>query len=222
MKDFIQKYKHGLLLCYILIYLPWFTLLEQRTITHYTSIHIRLDDFVPFCEWFAIPYVLWFVYITATILFFFLFSKEDYYKCCTFLFVGMTICLIIYTIWPNGQNLRPDSFSRDNILIDLVKAFYGRDTSTNVCPSIHVFNSIGAHIAISKSAKFKNHKWVVISSFILMVLICLSTVFLKQHSVFDGICALVLSLVMYLLVYKIDYAKVFNKEKSETALDTNY
>ena len=38
-----------------------------------------------------------------------------------------------------------------------------------------------------------------------MVSICLSTVFLKQHSVFDGVCAIVLAIFMYLIVYKVDY-----------------
>ena len=47
---------------------------------------------------------------------------------------GMTICLLIYTIFPNGHDLRIDSGIRDNIFINLVNFIYNNDTPTNVCP----------------------------------------------------------------------------------------
>ena len=217
MKQFYTKYKHGLILFYFFIYLAWFFYLEGRTNVNFINIHIPLDDYIPFNELFVIPYFLWFAYIAITILYFFFTSKEDYYKCTAFLFIGMTICLIIYTIWPNAQDLRPEVFPRDNFLVDMVKGLYLTDTSTNVCPSIHVYNSIGVHIAIMESPRLKNKKWLRICSFLLAVSICLATVFLKQHSVFDGICGILLSIVMYFLVYKIDYVSLFSKKEQETA-----
>ncbi|WMJ85684.1 phosphatase PAP2 family protein [Anaerocolumna sp. MB42-C2] len=203
MKDLIQKYKHGWILSYFFIYIIWFFLLEKKVTTNYTPVHIWLDDYIPFNEWFVIPYYLWFFFIFSTVAYFFLKSKEDFYKVTAFLFIGMTICLIIYTIWPNGQNLRPDlsTIGRDNIFIRVVKALYATDTSTNVCPSIHVFNSIGANIAILRCEQLKKYKWLRIGSTILTVLISLSTMFLKQHSAFDAIAAIALSIVMYYLVY---------------------
>lgn len=210
MKKFLETYKHGWLLSYTFIYLIWFFYLEHRSNVKFINIHIKLDDMVPFNEFFIIPYFLWFAYIAGTVLYFFFTSKEDYYKCCSFLFIGMTICLIIYTFWPNEQNLRPTAFARDNIFVNTVKALYLTDTSTNVCPSIHVFNSIGVHIAICNS-KLKEKRALCAVSFVLAVSICLSTVFLKQHSVFDGICAVGLSIVMYLLVYKIDYSSFMQR-----------
>jgi membrane-associated phospholipid phosphatase len=213
LKNLIYKYRHGWILSYFFIYLIWFFALENRTVLNYNSIHIWLDDYIPFNEFFIIPYGLWFAYIAGVILFFFFHSKEDFYKICGFLFIGMTICLIIYTIWPNGQDLRPTTFLRDNFFVDIVKNLYLTDTSTNVFPSIHVFNSIGAHIAISHSNTLKDIKIVQYSSVLLMITICLSTVFLKQHSALDGFASIILSLVMYILVYKIDYVKLRNRSK---------
>jgi membrane-associated phospholipid phosphatase len=214
MKNFISKYKHIWIFSYFLLYMPWFLALERKVISEYTSIHISLDDYIPFNEWFVIPYLLWFLYIAVTILFLFFHSKDEFYRAAAFLFIGMTICLIIYTIWPNGQNLRPnlEQLGRDNILIRIVSMIYNMDTSTNVCPSIHVFNSIGAHIAIHKSEKLRKYKWVQATSFILMILISLSTMFLKQHSAFDTICAIILGIIMYLIVY---YPARRLSEKSE-------
>ena len=221
MKAFVKKYKHAWVLLYFFIYMPWFLILESKVVTDYTVVTIDIDKWIPFNEFFVIPYLLWFAYIAAIISFFFFTSKTDFYKCCGFLFVGMTICLIIYSIWPNGQNLRPTSFARDNILVDIAKALYTADTSTNVCPSIHAFNSIGAHIALSKCQRLRSHRWVVTSSFVLMVLICLSTMFLKQHSAFDVICSILLSGFMYVVVYKVDYSKIVSiiREKRKVHSD---
>jgi membrane-associated phospholipid phosphatase len=219
LKQFIAKYKHAWVFSYFFIYIIWFFALEQTVKTNYTTIHIRLDDLIPFNEWFVIPYYLWFIYICATILYFFFTSREDFYKVTAFLFMGMTICLIIYTIWPNGQNLRPDlnALGRDNILIHIVRKLYGFDTATNVCPSIHVFNSIGANIAIHKSEALKKHKWLRSLSTILMILICLSTMFLKQHSAFDAIAAIILSVVMYVMVYSFSESRQLAKLKEKKA-----
>lgn len=204
-KELYDKYKHGIILSYVIFYFIWFFWLESRTDVPYFTVYMPIDDKIPFIELFIIPYFIWFAYIAVTVLYFFFRSKEDFYHCTAFLFIGMTICLIIYTIWPNQQNLRPTEFPRDNFLIDLIRNLYITDTSTNVCPSIHVFNSIAAHIAIIKSESLGNKKWVIRISFVLMVLISLSTVFLKQHSVFDGICAIALVVVMYPFIYKADY-----------------
>jgi len=221
LKQLILKYKHGWVLSYFFIYLAWFFALEKSVTTEYHPVYIWLDDYIPFNEWFVIPYYLWFFYIFATVAFFFFTSKEEFYKVTGFLFIGMTICLIIYTIWPNGQNLRPDlsTLGRDNIFIRILNNLYTTDTSTNVCPSIHVFNSIGAHIAIHKSPALKKYKWLQISSFILMVAICLSTMFLKQHSAVDAIAAIGLSAVMYFLIYVLgsNKAKASDKAKQENA-----
>ncbi len=203
MKNLINKYKHGWVLSYFIIYMVWFSYLERTVTKSYHVIHIKLDDIIPFNEWFLIPYLLWFLYILATVSYFFLTSRSDFYRLTAFLFIGMTICLIIYTLWPNGQDLRPnlDALGRDNILIRIVRVLYGADTATNVCPSIHVFNSIGATIAIIRSEKLKKYTWLKAGSVILTVLISLSTVFLKQHSVFDVFMGILLACVMYLVVY---------------------
>jgi membrane-associated phospholipid phosphatase len=202
-KQFLLKYKHGLVLSYFFVYLIWFTYLERTVTTDFKPIYSKLDDYIRFNEWFVIPYFLWFFYIFVTVAYFLLTSKQDFLKCCAFLFTGMTICLIIYTIWPNGHYLRVDlnSLGRSNIFIDILSKLYSFDTATNVFPSIHVFNSIGAFIAINKSERLHNIKWLQWSSFVLTVLICLSTVYLKQHSILDVFGGVALSIFMYIIVY---------------------
>lgn len=203
MKDFLHKYKHTLLpILFFPIYMIAFAYLERTVTDNFHLIHVRLDDYIPFIEWFVIPYYLWFPYIAVTVITFIFLDKTDYYKLCITLGAGMAIFLIISFIYPNGHDLRPMSFERDNFCITLVKALHKVDTPTNLFPSIHCYNSIMAHIAIVKNETLKKHKAIGISSFILCVLIILSTVFIKQHSVFDVYTAIGLAVLMYMVVYR--------------------
>lgn len=207
-RQFILNYKHAVVLLYFFIYITWFEYLEH-TVKNFTPIHCKLDDLIPFNEYFIIPYMLWFFYIFITVAYFLFTSKTDFYKICAYLFIGMTICLTIYTIFPNGHELRAniDSLGRSNIFIKLISDLYKVDTPTNVFPSIHVFNSVGAFIAINKSSKLHPKKWLQWSAFILTVLIILSTVFLKQHSVLDIFGALTLNIIMYVIIYVPSWGK---------------
>lgn len=214
MKEFFKKYNHGLFALYLLLYLPWFIYLEKTVTTNFYVIHSPLDDIIPFCEWFIIPYYIWFLYVATACIYFFFNSRSEFIKMAIFLCVGMSICLFICTIFPNGLELRPQTFERDNLLIDLIKGLYLTDTPTNVFPSIHVYNSIGVQIAVSKSNCFKNKKIVNGISLVICISICLSTVFLKQHSVIDVCGACILAFVMYQLVYSPFLARFKEKASS--------
>ncbi|NLO09800.1 MAG: phosphatase PAP2 family protein [Clostridiales bacterium] len=212
-----DQYKHGLILVYFLIYMVWFTYLERTVTTDFTPVSSRLDKYIPFMEIFIIPYFLWFIFIFITVAYFFLTSKQDFYRCCAFLFIGMTICLTIYTIWPNGHYLRANlnTLGRSNIFTRILGGLYSFDTATNVFPSIHVYNSIGAMVAIRKSKRLRNITWLQISTFILTVLICMSTVFLKQHSILDVFGSIILSIIMYVLIYVPRHNRVTKKAEQE-------
>ena len=201
LKTKLSQYKHGLLLLYFFLYFPWFDYLEKTVTTHFHVIHVTLDDYIPFCEYFIIPYLAWFGYVAFGVCYFFFKNKEEYYRLCTTLFTGMTIFLIVSTLYPNGHYLRPAYFDHNNICIQLVKWLYSTDTPTNLFPSIHVYNSICVNAAIWHSEDFKKHKAVRYGSAVLMVLIILSTMFLKQHSVFDVVTGTVLAVSLYSVVY---------------------
>ena len=210
LNKYINNYKHIWVLLYACIYTPWFLYLE-KTVTSdsdFTLIHCKLDDYIPFNELFVIPYIFWFIFVPMFIALFFFISKDEFYKLTGYMFVGMTICLLIYTLYPNGHDLRIIDFPRDNILIDLIKGFYSTDTCTNVLPSIHSFNSIVIVIAVFKSKvlkDFKHYNSLKIFSLVSAILIMLSTVIIKQHSVLDMVAAIILSAIMYPFVYIINY-----------------
>ena len=201
---YFYRYKHAIpLIVFAAIYLTWFGHIE-KTIDQYKIIHVTLDDYIPFCEIFIIPYLLWFFYVAVTVLYFFFKDKEDYFKCYAFLCTGMTIFLLISTLWPNGQDLRPFTMPRKNVFTEMIAVLYRTDTPTNLWPSIHVYNSLGCHLAIVKSRHFENKRGIRIASLILCSSIIMSTMFIKQHSVFDVTTAFILASIMYLIVYRSD------------------
>ncbi|HBA69034.1 MAG TPA: serine/threonine protein phosphatase [Lachnospiraceae bacterium] len=211
-KYFYEKYKHAIpLLIYGFIYLSWFIWLEQKVTKNYKIIHVTLDDYIPFCEIFIIPYLLWFVYVSAVVVYLFFKNKDDYYRACIFLFTGMTIFLIISTLFPNGQHLRPKVMPRSNIFTWMVSCIYRTDTPTNLWPSIHVYNSLAAHFAIIKNRQLTDKKRIHAVSLLLSSSIILSTMFIKQHSVFDVVTAFIMAAVMYGVVYKYDIVTVYRE-----------
>lgn len=162
-----------------------FTYLENRPVHSYHIVHTVFDDWIPFCEVFIIPYMLWFPYMVLAVAYFIFFNKNkhEYYQLVFNLMMGMTIFLIVSYVYPNAQHIRPTEFPRDNIFTDAVKCLYRTDTPTNILPSIHVFNSLAIHMSLTNCEALRNHKGIRIASLTLTALIIMSTMFLKQHSV---------------------------------------
>ena len=179
-KELLNRNKHILFIIYCPVYLHCFNWLEARDGIPFQDIHCILDNWIPFCEIFVIPYVLWFLYVAAVVVWLYFQREhlEDYYRCVILLMLGMSTCLLIYYLFPNEQNLRPDAFAEQNIFTDIIGFIYASDTNTNVLPSIHVYNAIAIHVAFTSSYKFLGRLGWHTASLALCVLICLSTMFL--------------------------------------------
>ncbi|MFV0529289.1 MAG: phosphoesterase [Lachnospiraceae bacterium] len=204
--NFLKKYRHGfVILFFSLAYLVVFHFLETREITTLHIIHTRLDDMIPFNEYFIIPYLVWFPYQVISFLYFIFINKDkqEYYQLTKNICMGMTIFLVISFLFPNGLQLRPAVFARDTIFTQMVAWLYATDTPTNVLPSIHVFNSLVIHFALARSALMKKHPGLVFGSLVLTISIVLSTIFLKQHSVIDVIAGMAMAMAGYIVFYKV-------------------
>lgn len=185
------KYRHLLLLAFWPVYLTLFVLTEKY-VTPIYDIYCPLDELIPFCEFFVIPYVLWYALLAFVSIYTLFFDVPSFKKFYIFLNITCIITFSLYIIFPNMQNLRPDEFTRDNIFVDVMKNLYSIDTNTNVCPSIHVIFSLGMMFALWNSKHFSTIFWRIISV-VITTSICLATVFLKQHSVLDILAGLALS-----------------------------
>ncbi len=223
LNDFVHRHKEGVpFLVYTVFYLVWFTILENNVKVPEYVIHLSIDDKIPFIPAFVIPYELWFIYVLGSVLYFLFTDKNDFYRTFLFLTTGMTIFLIVSTLWPNGQNLRPHLIGNEGVFERVILHLYRTDTPTNICPSIHVYNSLGVEFAVAKSKRLKKYKLLRWSSLVMCVLIILSTVFIKQHSLFDVITAISLGGLMYYLVYYVDVIRVYRQYRQKRAIEREY
>ena len=153
-----------------------------------TAVSCSLDYKIPFLEIFVIPYVGWYLLIALSLLYFALYNVENFKRLQIFIIVTQVAAMIIYITFPNFQPLRPDVYPRDNFLTDIVALLQTADTNSNVCPSLHVAYSIGIASIWLKEKDAKG--WVKTAIVIFCILVCLSTAFIKQHSVIDGLVAI--------------------------------
>ena len=184
---------------YLLLYLTAFNFLETQISMPHLLVHCQLDDLIPFCKYAVIPYFAWFVWIPFT-LFYLLWRapREDFWRLCLPLFAGMTIALAVYVILPNGLDLRPYRVYGSDIFARIVRWLYSTDTATNVCPSIHVFNSVTLMMAYYRSRIFEEprRRWMRPASAVLCLSIIASTVLLKQHSCIDVVMGILLAMAV--------------------------
>ena len=163
------------------------------------SVHCRLDDLVPFCEIFVIPYVFWYLLIVVSLGYFALYNTDSFRRLSIFIIITQAVAMTIYILFPNRQDLRPEVLPRENFLSTIVGMLYAFDTSTNVCPSLHVAYSIGiASVWVKEKGVSRWWKAFVVLS---AVIISMSTSFIKQHSVVDILAALPVSLLAEGIVY---------------------
>lgn len=191
-RTYLAANRHLWLLLYVPFYLTWFFLVERWVpTTGYWVCYLPIDDWIPFWEGFVIPYVLWYPFMIAMGLYLLWRDVPAFIRYMAFLMIGFTFCLTFYMIVPNGQDLRPTVFARDNVFVRLVRQLYAVDTNTNVFPSMHVVGSVAVAYAAFDSERLRNG-WIRALTAVAALLISISILFVKQHSALDLIGAVAL------------------------------
>ena len=196
------RFRHLLYLLYWPLYGLLFMYVERFSpIEYYYPIYSPLDDYIPFCELFVIPYMFWFAYLVIQHAYGLFYDIAGFKWLMRYIIITYSAAIIIYLLFPNCQELRPVEFPRDNFLTRFMAGFYQFDTNTNVCPSIHVIGSVAVCCTAFSMPRFQSRgwKWAFGAT---AVLICMSTVFLKQHSAVDVLAALPVCLAAYHIAFR--------------------
>ncbi len=194
------EYRHMLLLLgwvgYFLLYVLTENLIPPER-CH--VIHCALDDKIPFCELFLIPYTFWYLLVAGSLLYFFLYDIPSFRTLSIFIIITQVVAMTAYIFYPSIQLLRPETFPRDNLLTRLMAFIYTVDTPTGVCPSLHVAYSVGIASTWCKARSVPRWSKPVVVA--LAILISIATTFVKQHSVVDILAALPVCVLAELLVF---------------------
>jgi len=188
-----------LLLGWVVWFLGFFLTEQLIPAEKCTPVHMWLDDVIPFCEWFLLPYVSWYALILFSMGYFLLYDIDNFKRLQIYFIILQALAIAIFILFPTRQDLRPPVFPRDNFLTDCIGLIYDFDTNTGVCPSMHVAFSIAiASVWVKIREIPRRWKAVIV---VLVILICLSTMFIKQHSAVDFFAALPVCLVAEVAVF---------------------
>ena len=166
-------------------------------------IHCWLDDVIPFNEFFLIFYCGWFLLVFGSLLYYLLYDVERFRKLQIYIMCTQAIAMFIYIVYPSRQDLRPEVFPRENILTALMSFIYAFDTSTGVCPSLHVGYSMAILSVTSKDPFLSKGLKAFLTFFIVMI--CAAVCFVKQHSAVDVFAALIMCFFIEIALYGKDY-----------------
>ena len=200
-----SEFSHLKLLLGWLVYFAFYFLTENLIpVERCHLIHSRLDELIPFNEFFFIPYCFWYLLIVISLGYFALYDIPNFRNLQIYIIITQVVAMTVYILYPSYQDLRPTEFVRDNFFTHLAALIYRADTPTGVCPSLHVAYSLGIGSCWLKEKQAgKLWKAFVVFS---VITISLSTAVVKQHSVIDIAAALPLGLLAEILVFK-DYWK---------------
>ncbi|CCJ33033.1 MULTISPECIES: phosphatase PAP2 family protein [Caloramator] len=173
-----------------------------------------LDTIIPFNKYFVVPYLYWYIYMAVVFVYFAVTDGKKYFKLLSGIIIGMALCFVIYYFFPTTVP-RP-LLKGDDIFIKAVNFIYKRDNPYNCFPSIHVLDSFLAAVYINREENI-SYKLKITSSVISFSII-LSTLFIKQHYVYDALSAMVLAYIMY---YSLNYAAIVEKIRQKTSIEIN-
>ncbi len=172
-------------------------ILAQQIVTMFNlsthNLTTALDNRIPFVPPFIIVYLGCFLFWIVE----FLNSaknKEVYSKFLIASLFGGVVCFICFVFFPVEMS-RPEIIGTD-VFSFLIRLAYGIDRPINLLPSMHCFASWLCFI-MTRSQK-SSSKMHIIFSFVICVLICLSTLFVKQHIVLDVFAGILLAEISYL------------------------
>lgn len=194
------EYRHLLLLGGWIVYFALYFLTEN--LIPYENCHVIhsvLDDRIPFCELFVVPYLLWFFLVAGSLLWLLLYDIPAFRKLCIYIMITQAGAMLTYIFWPNIQLLRPETMPRSNFFTWVLSIVYAFDTPTGVLPSLHAAYSI-AILSVFEHRKDTSIRWRVLLP-VFVVTIIAATFFVKQHSVLDAVAAIPLCLLGEALIY---------------------
>ena len=157
----VENCRHHWYLLIWIAYLVLFYIAEHVVTDHYWVSYLPLDDKIPFCRYFIIPYCMWHPLLFAMTLYLMWYDVPAFKRFMVYIGLGFGGSILFCLAFPNGQDLRPTEFAQHDFFIWLLQ-------------------------------------WVALP---LGLLICASTVLVKQHSILDVFVAIPVSVILYFIVY---------------------
>ena len=156
-KQFIKTHPHMWWGLYMPVYLIMYFTVEHVVTDNYWATQTAIDNYIPFCEYFVIPYNSWSILLFVLGVFFIVKDPESFRRYMWFIAIAYTTATLFCFLVPNGQDLRPAVLPRHNICTWLLQMTWAADNNANVFPSVHVLGVVAAIAAMWHSPKLKRY-----------------------------------------------------------------
>ena len=147
------------------------------------------DDYIPFIPFFVVPYVLFYAYLPSVPVYISGKNAHDFKKYVIVWAAVLSVCSIAHIVYPTYV-IRAE-VTGNGFFDRLVSLVYSIDGTTNCLPSVHCATAWLCFIGLRGRREVKMP--VKAASFLFSALVCLSTVFIKQHWILDVITAVAVS-----------------------------
>ena len=168
-----------------------------------------LDDRIPLVPAFILIYVLSFAFWIGEYIIIALTGKRRYVNFLYVLAVCYAICFLFFIFMPTYIDRLAEggiaAAQQPGFINWIMKFIYrsdGWETGRNLLPSLHCLASAVCYLFVRKRPEIA--RGVRVYTLIGAVLICLSTVFTKQHYVIDVFAGIALALISYWLISRMD------------------
>ncbi|MFR1259259.1 MAG: hypothetical protein ACLSCX_00810 [Oscillospiraceae bacterium] len=120
-RTFLETYPHVWYLLIWIVYLMLFWLAEHLIVDKYWVSHLPIDDQIPFCRFFIIPYCTWHPLLFLMTVYLFFTDAPAFKRFVVYIGLGFGGSILFCMLFPNGQDLRPTEFAQNDFFIWLVR-----------------------------------------------------------------------------------------------------
>ena len=206
------KYKIIVIIIGLIIFESIFYLLAKLTPIDSFLLTSSIDNKIPLIEEFIYPYIGWYLMLFIVPYIIYCKNKEKFYEYVTIFMGCVIVSSIIFFLFPTTI-VRGDILVND-VTTFILKFIYLTDTpALNCLPSMHcAICFVFIYSCLNLDLKWY-YKLLII---ILSLLVIVSTLFIKQHVIWDVLGAFILVIVVIVLIkiFKLDlYVKDIIKNK---------
>ena len=201
-KDFFKKNYFAVIMIVVIFIeqaiIYWLSKLINSNLYQYDLSIKGIDENIPLIKWFILPYVLcypwWYLGLFVSLKY----NRPKFYRYICVSIIGYFIAGLLFVLLPTTIN-RPVVEAND-ILSFIIKFIYDADTPTNLFPSLHCFISWNCYVSIRGDKNVPI--WYRLGYLVMAVLVCLSTVFIRQHFVVDIFAGIILVEIINIIIEK--------------------
>ena len=210
-QSFVKEHKKFVITMAIILIgngvLYWFLKLFQGNpiyINHY------LDDKIPFWGWMVYAYNMFYPFLIISFYLIYKADEKAYFKAFLASIIGVLICDTIYLFMPTimYRPVTPNYDPLTNLVLKIT--FFFDEPPLNCFPSLHCLFSFQEIFSVIRSKSSTKRKiWISICS----TIIILSTLFIKQHYIYDVISAFLICIIANSLESLFHIYDFFKKKK---------